>query len=134
MLNCHFLLRPFATIASVTLLAGAALAQGMLEDDLRIGIILPEEGDPSAAVWQREIREQVEHAATLALEDHSLNAEMLGVEFEVLFESAAGPEDAVAAQIPGATLQSLTGCQLAAAARRPTPPTRPARLPFAFGS
>lgn len=83
-------------LAAATITASPASAQ-MLEDDIRIGIILPTADEDAAGTWQGEVREQVEHGATIAEEDHALNAQMLGVEFEVLFETAEGAEQVVEA-------------------------------------
>lgn len=85
-------------LAGVVALGSAvpALAQFGPDGDVRIGIILPSVAD-DAPNWQRELAEQVEHGAILGAEEHAFNAELLGIEFDVLFERASGPEAAVAA-------------------------------------
>ena len=96
--------RPFPRLsAAVIVLCGAvgllgpAVAQFGPEGPVRIGIILPEPPDGATAPWEFELASQYEHGAILGEEEISFNAELLGVDFAVLYERATGPEEAVAA-------------------------------------
>jgi len=86
------LLSAFAVAAFV----GGAAAQ-LAGETIRIGIILPEVDPEAAEGWQSELADEIEHGAILGQEEHTFNAQMLGADFNVLFETASGAEAAVAA-------------------------------------
>ncbi len=80
-----------------------AVAQGLPEGELRVGVVLPAAGgagaDPGAAGG--ELAAAVARAASLgaqmAADEFSFNAEMLGIDFQVLTQEASGPQAVIAA-------------------------------------
>lgn len=88
-----------AVLLATTLLVGGpgwtAAAQGMLEGEVRVGIVLPpttSEDSLAAAVARAAF-----DGATMANEEFSFNAEMLGIDFAVLTEEARGADAVTAA-------------------------------------
>jgi ABC-type branched-subunit amino acid transport system substrate-binding protein len=77
-------------------LAGPAAPQDAPDTGILIGVILPEV-PADAAPWQREVAEQVEHGAIQGFEEHLFNAQLLGIDFDVVFETASGADSAIAA-------------------------------------
>jgi ABC transporter substrate binding protein (PQQ-dependent alcohol dehydrogenase system) len=59
-------------------------------------VILPEV-PADAEPWQREVAEQAEHGAIQGFEEHLFNAQLLGIDFDVVFETASGQAGAIAA-------------------------------------
>src|SRR5690606_16648493 len=84
-----------ALLTAFGLFLGTAAAQGMLEGEVRIGVILPTEqadGDALRAAMARAAAQ----GAEMANDEFAFNAEMLGIDFAVVTAEASGP-DAVAA-------------------------------------
>jgi len=86
-----------------TLLALLALAaftavgaQGMLEGEVRLGVILPAAGDGSDELGAAMVRAAGQGAA-MASDEFIFNAEMLGIDFGIPSAEASGPEEVVAA-------------------------------------
>ena len=83
--------------ASAGLLVGPAAPQDGLEGSVRIGIIVPTIPEDATEPWQRAVATGAEHGAILGLEEHAFNAQLFGVDFDVVFETASGPADVIAA-------------------------------------
>lgn len=89
-----------STLAALAWIVCAAttsggFAQGMLQGEVRIGIVVPPRasGDPLADAVARGVA----NGATMANEEFSFNAEMLGIDFAVLTREASGPDAVTAA-------------------------------------
>lgn len=93
---CHVAALVGGSVMGASLIASPSTAQFGPDGDVYIGIILPEVADDAPA-WQRELAEQVEHGAILGEEEHAFNSELLGITFDVFYETGSGPEGAVAA-------------------------------------
>lgn len=96
----HHLRRLFTLAAMLVAfvgLSGPVSAQFGPDGPVRIGIILPEQPEGATEAWELELALQYEHGAILGEEEINFNAELLGVDFAVLYEYATGPEEAVAA-------------------------------------
>lgn len=63
------------------------LAQQLPLGAVRVGIILPDV--PDSAVLRAAVSRSVEEGAILAEEEHLFNAELLGIDFSILFEKAS---------------------------------------------
>lgn len=75
------------------MLFGSVQAQAPLEDAMRIGVLLPEADAP----LEQAVVEAARQGAVMADEEYGFNAEMLGMELEVLIESPTDAEAAVQA-------------------------------------
>ena len=98
--SCRRTVRSLPALAlalAVALPAAPVAAQPALEVGIRIGVILPEVPADAEYDWQKAVAFGAEHGAILGQEEHVFNAQILGVDFDVLFETASGPAAAVAA-------------------------------------
>ena len=94
----HLAVGGSALIVALVLL-GAALAQAPIEMPLRVGVILPDRIRPShldVPIYE-VVAEAARMGAIMAEEEFSFNAELLGMELDVLIESAPTEQDAVQA-------------------------------------
>lgn len=86
-------------LVAIALLVGdpgsTAAAQGMLAGEVRVGIVLPPTTTEDAL--EGAVARAAANGATMADEEFSFNAEMLGIDFAVLTEEARGADAVVAA-------------------------------------
>jgi len=86
----------FACLAAL-LVAVPAFAQGFLEGEVRIGVILPPVPAGSSATAGDELAAAVTRAAAqgaaMAADEFTFNAEMLGIDFALVTTEAAGADD-----------------------------------------
>ena len=96
--------RPFRRFSAFALvlcgtvgLLGPATAQYGVDGPVRIGIILPDPPVDTAEPWRLELAAQYQHGAILGEDEQAFNAELLGLDFAVLYERANGPEEVIEA-------------------------------------
>lgn len=93
--------RRFATLAAtmlgLALVIGPATAQFGPGGPMRVGFILPPEPAADAPAWKKAFVDQITHGAIYSTEIMTFNADLLELDFDVLYEAAEGPDGVVAA-------------------------------------
>jgi len=77
--------------------AAPATPQVGLEGALRIGFILPEIPEGADEDWHRAVAIGAEHGAIIGVEEQTFNAQLFEIDFDVVFETASGAANVVAA-------------------------------------
>lgn len=89
----------FVTALTLVLgVAGPAAAQGLLQEGIRIGVIVPEVPAGGAGELAAAVARSAEQGAILAEEEYQIHAEMMKVELSVLTATATGADVIAAAE------------------------------------
>ncbi len=78
-------------------LSAPAAAQFGPSGPMRVGFILPQPPSADAPDWQKEFYNQLQHGAIWGQEISQFNAELMGLDFDVLYENASGTAAVTAA-------------------------------------